>query len=51
MRNAQRKLKEGAEALKQKMTKDGASEEEAQPVAYDGAPGYTALRIQPLDEA
>ena len=25
--------------------------EEAQPVAYDGAPGYTALRIQPLDEA
>ena len=25
--------------------------EEAQPVAYDGAPSYTALRIQPLDEA
>ena len=48
--NAQRKLKEGAEALKQKMTKDGASEEEAQPVAEAAAPAVPAEPPKPTTE-
>lgn len=50
VRNAQRKLKEGAEALKQKMTKDGASEEEAQPVAEAAAPAVPAEPPKPTTE-
>ena len=50
VRNAQRKLKEGAEALKQKMTKDGASEEEAQPVADAAAPAVPAEPPKPTTE-